>query len=167
MLIFSIYFVRASFTSHSKTSRIYHFLTSLVVIICCFAYLLMALGSQPYQPFGANFNIITIHYADWIIATPMLLYDLGMLAGMPFSECFFICFLDVMMILSGYLAHMSTDYRAAWPLFTFGCFCEALIWGTLLMHLFAIRKEKAQSTEAKTFTCVLPKSKPECKQSIV
>lgn len=112
----------------------------------------MALGSQPYQPFGSDFDLITVHYADWLIATPLLLFDLGKLAGMPFSECFFICFLDALMILSGFFAHNSTDYRAAWPLFAFGCFCEALIWGFLLMHLIAIRKEHSQSAESKTFT---------------
>jgi bacteriorhodopsin len=112
----------------------------------------MALGSQPYKPLGKFFDIIWVHYADWVIATPMLLIDLGMLAGMPVPEVFFICFMDILMIGSGYAAHISTDYRAAWPLFAFGCLCEVFILGSLLMHLYAIQQEKAGSAEAKTFT---------------
>ena len=112
----------------------------------------MAFGTQPYRPLGPTFDVIWVHYADWAIATPMLLVDLGMLAGMPVPEVFFICFMDVLMIGAGYAAHISTDYRAAWPIFAFGCLCEAFIWGALLMHLIAIRAEKAGSAEAKTFT---------------
>jgi hypothetical protein len=34
-------------------------------------------GHAADKPFGVSFDFIWVHYADWVIATPMLLVDLG------------------------------------------------------------------------------------------
>lgn len=39
-------------------------------------------GMTSDRPLGPNFDFVWVHYADWVIATPMLLIDLAMLAGM-------------------------------------------------------------------------------------
>ena len=40
----------------------------------------MITGSMPSKPFGPYFDFIWVHYAEWTLVTPMLLFNLGMLA---------------------------------------------------------------------------------------
>jgi hypothetical protein len=41
----------------------------------------MLAGYMKSKPLGPYFDFVWVHYADWVITTPMLLLDLGMLAG--------------------------------------------------------------------------------------
>lgn len=56
---------------------LYHFVTSLVCMIAALAYLIMALMAHGYLFAEGTGDVTWVHYADWVITTPMLLVDLG------------------------------------------------------------------------------------------
>merc|ERR1711904_304007 len=59
---------------------------------------------------------------DWVITTPLLLFDLGGVAGAELGEVFGIIGLDVLMIMGGLIGGvMGPEYR--WIFWAFGMFC--------------------------------------------
>lgn len=50
---------------------------------------------------------------------------------------FFICFLDVIMIVSGYASYRGETDVGIWPLFVFSCIMQIAVLGTLVSHLYA------------------------------
>lgn len=61
-------------------------------------------------------------YVDWVITTPLLLFDLGGVAGAELGEVFGIIGLDVLMIVAGLIGGvMGPEYR--WIFWAFGMFC--------------------------------------------
>lgn len=55
--------------------------------------------------------------ADWALTTPLLLIDLGLLAGVPMLTIGWIVFCDILMIAAGFAGAISTATGAVWPLF--------------------------------------------------
>jgi bacteriorhodopsin len=62
---------------------------------------------------GHGYTIVdgrVFHYArylDWLITTPLLLLDLGALAGISTEDSLMLVFLDVLMVLAGFAAGLS------------------------------------------------------------
>jgi bacteriorhodopsin len=61
-----------------------------------------------------------VRYADWLLTTPLLLLDLGLLVGASNVDIGWIVFCDVIMVVAGFAGVVSTGTNAAWPLFIFG-----------------------------------------------
>lgn len=105
MRLLSFFFALSCLLQHV----LYHFITSIVTLIAALAYLLMALESHGY---GGYYDITWVHYADWVVTTPLLLIDLGMLAGMRVAEVMFLSVCDAVMVGAGF-AGISTDVSGA------------------------------------------------------
>ena len=54
---------------------------------------------------------------------PLLVLDLGVLAGAHWVELFFTMFAALLMIAAGFAGAISTGWNATWPLFVFGFVC--------------------------------------------
>jgi len=74
-------------------------------------------------------DFLWARYADWAFTTPLLLIDLGLLAGVSLSEIYFIVLCDILMVVAGFAGAVSTGAYAAWPLFIFGCVAAGALHG--------------------------------------
>lgn len=54
------------------------------------------------------------------VTVPLLVIDIGLLAGAHWSEIFFSCFCVLIMIFAGFAGAISLGWNATWPLFVFG-----------------------------------------------
>jgi bacteriorhodopsin len=75
---------------------------------------------------GHGYNIVdgrVFHYAryiDWLVTTPLLLLDLGALAGISAEDSFMLVILDVLMVLAGLAGGLSKGSAGLW-MWTLGC----------------------------------------------
>jgi bacteriorhodopsin len=75
---------------------------------------------------GHGYTIIDGHvfhyarYIDWLVTTPLLLMDLGALAGISNEDTVMLVFLDVLMVLSGLAGGLSKGPAALW-MWILGC----------------------------------------------
>lgn len=102
------------------------------------AYMASALGQGIVEVDGRE--VYLTRYADWVVTTPLLL------AGLAWTAMFYtrkhaslivvLMGADVIMILSGLIADLTTDEPTKWLWYTVGCVCLATIfyvtWGPLL-----------------------------------
>lgn len=144
MALSALVFAYYAYTAGAK-SRIFNYLSAAIVTIASLAYLVMALGnSQVSSANGRDF--LWARYADWLLTTPLLLLDLGLLSGAPLVEVTWAIFCDVIMVLAGYAAVVSKGEGANWPLFIFGM----VVFAPILHSLFVTFKEAAHMKGIKT-----------------
>jgi len=124
---------------------VYNYLTTAVVTIAALAYLTMALGGTQVSVAGGR-PFLWIRYADWVLTTPLLLLDLGLLAGAPLVDIGWVVFMDVIMVVAGVAGVLSTGTGAAWPLFTFGCFAFFPVLYALVVTFSAAAKARGPKT---------------------
>lgn len=102
------------FLAHRKkrSDRVFHYMTAAVVFVASIAYFTMGsnLGFTPIEveykrsnPVvrGQYRDIFYVRYIDWFITTPLLLLDLLLTAGMPWSTLLWVILVDwIMSMLS-------------------------------------------------------------------
>nr|AIN36549.1 rhodopsin-like 3 [Oxyrrhis marina] len=116
--------------SHVKAKQ-YNFVTALMNFVAAAAYFLMALQPDPTTP-EAFFGVVVgsapdgqgsfrdlywLRYLSWAATTPLILLDMGMLAGFDFWENFLLIVLDILMIACGYVgaAEDALEFKAFAP----------------------------------------------------
>jgi bacteriorhodopsin len=65
-------------------------------------------------------------YVDWIITTPLMLYDLAVVGGSDFNTRLFLCAIDIVMIVSGLIGSLVEDSSNGgdkWAFFGFSMLC--------------------------------------------
>merc|ERR1712078_337167 len=69
-------------------------------------------------------------YVDWIITTPLMLYDLAVIGGTDTNTRIFLCGIDIIMIVSGLIGSLVEDSGAGlggtnekWGFFGFSMLC--------------------------------------------
>lgn len=107
------------FKNKDRKKDVFYHITTTVVMIAALAYLVMALGHSAIST-STGRAFMWVRYADWAFTTPLLLIDLGLLAGVSLSETYYIVICDLLMIIAGFAAAVSTGANATWPLFIFG-----------------------------------------------
>jgi len=116
---FCMLFSAACFYGYALQVKPSHcLLQSICMGICGFAgvaYAIMTLGHGYAMVDGRPFYYI--RYVDWIITTPLLLYDICKIGGCPKAQIVLLTFLDIFMILFGMLSGLVRS----WTLFIFGC----------------------------------------------
>lgn len=118
----------AAFTALSwrvpVSKRLYHVITTMITIFAALSYFAMATGH------GVSLNKLTIRhqhdhvpdtyehvyrqvywarYVDWSLTTPLLLLDLGLLAGMSGAHIFMAIVADIIMVLTGLFAAFGSE----------------------------------------------------------
>ncbi|CAO2657342.1 Nn.00g034680.m01.CDS01 [Neocucurbitaria sp. VM-36] len=139
----------AAFTALSwkvpVSKRLYHVITTLITITAAISYFAMASGH------GVSVKKITIRhqhdhvpdtfehvhrqvfwarYVDWSLTTPLLLLDLGLLAGMSGAHIFMAIAADLIMILTGLFAAFGSEGTPQkWGWYTIACIAYIfVIW---------------------------------------
>ena len=113
---------------------------------------------------GAQLNphgvcILWVRSLDYILATPLLLLDLGLLAGAQADELVLIIISDMLMIATGYYASMAVTYTAKWCLFFFSMLTFVPILYTLIVSL---QSHKELTEHPKGACAAEKKSGPPC-----
>jgi len=103
-------------------TRKFHYASLMINGCAALAYLYMASKSGYLIRADDGRVFFWARYVDWVITTPLLLFDLGGVAGAELGEVFGIIGLDVLMIVAGLIGGiMGPEYR--WIFWAFGMFC--------------------------------------------
>lgn len=108
MLLGMLYFIARGWNVEEARRKKFYIVTTFIAAIAFTNYLAMATGfglielAVPYQ--DAPLEIYWPRYTDWVLTTPLLLYDLALLAGADQETIATLVGLDVMMILTGLVA---------------------------------------------------------------
>lgn len=118
----------------SVQKRLFHVLTSLITTFAFLSYFAMATGGgNIFQEVERTVNghhvvgdvysrqIFWARYVDWTITTPLLLIDLGLLAGLNGASILITIVADVIMVLTGMFAALGDAKSQTWGWFTIAC----------------------------------------------
>lgn len=105
---------------HHRRCSFTYYTTTIINAVAALAYLTMALGNTEYENPNGYRGFLWIRYVDWVITVPLLVIDLGVLAGAHWVDIYFTVFAAIAMIAAGFAGAVSTGTNATWPLFTFG-----------------------------------------------
>jgi len=131
-LLSTFAFMKMSQSSHG--TKIFHYITAACSLLASFAYLMM--GLQQGAQIAANGHVILwIRSLDYLLATPLLLLDLGLLAGAGSDELMLMVVSDMLMIATGYWASVATNLAAKWVIFIFSMMCFVPVLYTLVIGL--------------------------------
>uniref|UniRef100_UPI001C31EA5B Opsin n=1 Tax=Leptosphaeria maculans TaxID=5022 RepID=UPI001C31EA5B len=129
--------------------RLYHVITTIITLTAALSYFAMATGH------GVALNKIVIRtqhdhvpdtyetvyrqvyyarYIDWAITTPLLLLDLGLLAGMSGAHIFMAIVADLIMVLTGLFAAFGSEGTPQkWGWYTIACIAYIfVVWHLVL-----------------------------------
>lgn len=132
MAAFSVLF----FISSQRASyryRLMHTTTFFITAIAAASYFAMATGiGKTLTPSGDkhHHNLREFYYAryiDWALTTPLLLFDLTLLAGLPVAEIIVLVLADEFMIATGVIAGNHPVKAGKWGFFTMSCVAFAWI----------------------------------------
>ncbi|MBX0324094.1 bacteriorhodopsin [Halomicroarcula sp. F13] len=125
MFLGMLYFIGRGWGETNERRQKFYIATILITAIAFVNYLAMALGfgltiiELPNDP---EAPIYWARYTDWLFTTPLLLYDLGLLAGADRNTIATLVSLDVLMIGTGVLATLSAGSGVLSP------GAERLVW---------------------------------------
>lgn len=125
MFLGMLYFIARGWGVKDERRQKFYIATILITAIAGVNYLLMALGfgltliDLPNDP---EAPIYWARYTDWLFTTPLLLYDLALLAGADRNTIATLVSLDILMIGTGVFATLSTGSGAL------SAGAERLIW---------------------------------------
>jgi len=123
MLLGGFYFLVQGWGVEDPKAKEYYAITIMIPMIAFASYLSMLFGfgativEVPGSPVeGGELTIYWARYADWLFTTPLLLADLGLLAGADPREIGGIALVDAFMIVTGLVGALETTFafRFAW-----------------------------------------------------
>mmetsp|Transcript_22701 Transcript_22701/g.64918 ORF Transcript_22701/g.64918 Transcript_22701/m.64918 type:complete len:368 (-) Transcript_22701:1432-2535(-) len=141
MALSTLYFISQS-AGYDIEMRKFHYVSAGITAIAALAYMCMALGiGVSADPYGRSFY--WGRYLDWTFTTPLLLVDLGLLAGVHWNELTYVILMDVLMIISGLVGGLyAHEPTKGWPLFVFGM----VVFLPIIQSLVTSMKDKAIKT---------------------
>jgi len=115
----TLYFLIRGLAVEDARAKRFHLVTTLIPGIAFASYLAMLLGfgvTDVTIQGGETVEVYWARYADWIFTTPLLLVDLGLLAGVDRETLFGAVAADAFMVVTGLVATLSRvrTYRYVW-----------------------------------------------------
>ena len=109
MFLGMVYFIARGWGETDSRRQKFYIATILIATIAFVNYLAMALGYglTTVEVGGTELDIYWARYTDWLITTPLLLYDLALLAGADRNTIATLVGLDVLMIATGAVATLA------------------------------------------------------------
>jgi len=152
MFLGMLYFISKGLGEQDERKQEFFIVTIFITAIAFVNYLAMALGFGVTEVMvsGQALDIYWARYTDWFFTTPLLLLDLGLLAGASRNELATLVGLDAAMIGTGAIATLTGDSLFALGSLSTGA--QRLIWWgvstaflvVLLYFLFGSLTDKAQ-----------------------
>jgi bacteriorhodopsin len=168
MLLGMLYFIARGWNVKDARRQKFYIVTTFIAGIAFTNYLAMAAGfgvldlaSLFPDTIGAEVEELKVYwprYTDWILTTPLLLYDLALLAGADRNTIATLVGLDVMMILTGAVATLTGAPMALPGGSELGYEAHRLLWWgvstgfflVLIFYLFRGLSEKAAQLSGQT-----------------
>jgi bacteriorhodopsin len=116
---------------------LFHVITTIITLTAALSYFAMATGHgvslheiverQQHEHVPDTFTttyrqVYWARYVDWSITTPLLLLDLGLLAGMSGAHIIMAIVADLIMVLTGLFAAFGSEGTPQkWGWYTIGC----------------------------------------------
>jgi bacteriorhodopsin len=151
MFLGMVYFIARGWGETDDRRQKFYIATIFITAIAFANYLAMALGYglTTVVVGGEEIPVYWARYTDWLLTTPLLLYDLGLLAGADRNTIWTLIGLDVSMIGTGAVATLTGDIQGA----VIGTDAARLIWWgvstafllVLLVFLFRNLTEQARA----------------------
>ena len=139
MFVGMLYFIARGWGETDERRQEFYIVTIFITAIAFVNYLAMALGFglTTVTIAGEELPIYWARYTDWFFTTPLLLLDLGLLAGATRNELSSLVGLDMLMIGTGAVATLSAGAGA------FSVGARRLVWwgvstGFLLVLLYML-----------------------------
>ncbi|MFT4963664.1 MAG: bacteriorhodopsin [Halobacteriales archaeon] len=146
MTIGTLYFIGRGRGVRDREMQQFYVATIFITTIAASMYLLMATGFGLTEVVVGEeaLDIYWARYTDWVFTTPLLLFDLALLAGANRNTIATLIGLDVFMIVTGVIAAFESTaaYRIVW----WGISTGALL--VLLYVLVGSLSEQAQQKSA-------------------
>ncbi|MFW5963908.1 MAG: bacteriorhodopsin [Natronomonas sp.] len=110
MFLGMLYFIARGWGEENRRRQEFYIVTIFITAIAFVNYLMMALGFglTTVTVAGEELPIYWARYTDWMFTTPLLLIDLGLLAGANRNQIATLVGLDALMIGTGAVATLST-----------------------------------------------------------
>ncbi len=126
MFLGMLYFIAKGWGEQNERKQEFFIVTIFITAIAFVNYLAMALGFgvTTVMVGGEELPIYWARYTDWFFTTPLLLLDLGLLAGASRNELATLVGLDAAMIGTGALATLTGD----WAQVGLSTGAQRLIW---------------------------------------
>ncbi len=114
MFVGMLYFIARGWGETDERRQEFYIVTIFITAIAFVNYLAMALGFglTTVTIAGEELPIYWARYTDWFFTTPLLLLDLGLLAGATRNELSSLVGLDMLMIATGAVATLSAGAGA-------------------------------------------------------
>jgi len=114
MFLGMLYFIARGWGETDEQRQEFYIVTIFITAIAFVNYLAMALGFglTTVTIGGEDLPIYWARYTDWFFTTPLLLLDLGLLAGATRNELSSLVGLDMLMIATGAVATLSAGAGA-------------------------------------------------------
>jgi bacteriorhodopsin len=152
MFLGMLYFIARGLGEENRRRQEFYIVTIFITAIAFVNYLMMALGFglTTVTVAGEELPIYWARYTDWLFTTPLLLIDLGLLAGANRNQIATLVGLDALMIGTGAVATLSSTGVLLGPV------GDRLIWWgvstgfllVLLYFLFGTLTEEANRLSA-------------------
>jgi bacteriorhodopsin len=158
-----LYFIAKGWGVQNERRQKFYIVTIFIAAIAFVNYLSMALGFglTTFEVGGTELDIYWARYTDWMFTTPLLLYDLALLAGADRNTIATLVGLDVAMIGTGALATLTQDFVSDGSVvdpdvLSIGAY-RLIWWGVstafllvLLYFLFGALSDKARQLPSET-----------------
>ena len=142
MLIGTVVFLAMGWGENDPRKKEFYIITTLIPGIAAASYLSMFFGfgltEVPIESRGV-IDVYWARYADWLFTTPLLLLDIGLLAGASNRDIGALVGLDAFMIVTGLAATLMKTNLARYTFWTISTIAMLL----LLYFLFAVFTEAA------------------------
>jgi len=152
MFLGMLYFVATGWGEDDEKRQEFYIVTIFITAIAFCNYLAMALGFGLTEVMvnGEALDIYWARYTDWFFTTPLLLIDLGLLAGANRNQLSALVGLDALMIATGAVATLA---GGGYSVFGLGDGARRLIWwgvstGLLLVLLYFLFGTLSQQAKA-------------------
>ncbi|KAF1933910.1 family A G protein-coupled receptor-like protein [Didymella exigua CBS 183.55] len=144
--------------------RLFYVITTLITITAAISYFAMAVGEGvsihkihvreqhdhvPDTHHEIHRQVFWARYVDWAITTPLLLLDLGLLAGMNGAHLTLAIVADLIMVLTGLFAAFGSEGTPAkWGWYTIACFAYLVVVWQLAVNGRAAVQAKGQNVSS-------------------
>jgi bacteriorhodopsin len=144
MLLGMVYFMAKGWDVQDPTEEEFYVITILIAGIAAASYLSMFFGFGLTEVELVNGQVLDIYwarYADWLFTTPLLLLDLGLLAGASNRDLGALVTIDAFMIVTGLVAALAKIPVARYAFWTISTIAMLFV----LYYLVVVIGEAAAS----------------------
>lgn len=127
MIIGSVIFGLKAAATRRKEGMEFHLVSFFITLWAATMYLTMILGETVLRDFNGQSEIFVGRYIDWVVTTPLLLLDLGVLAGIRPKLIAGVIGADIFMIVTGFIGTLeNAPQNYLWYIISCGAFLAIL-----------------------------------------